>query len=256
MCKSLFSLLILFLFCRNTQAQIPEFNFSEEENINTKIADVQLHTSGGRMMLSNLYNTSPILIALVFSRCTGICSPFLLQLNDNIQTLNSKEKFKVLVVSFDPTDSLSDLEGMDERFGLNKRKQWIFATTKQIDTLNSSVGFRPLWDSVRNQFDHDALLVGINENGYIEKKLIGLRGVNDLKMMIQSMHNEFIPSYPLPRKNNLLSCFTYDPATGIRKPSIGLLILVLPVVLTFGLILWLAIRSKKWRRLANNNLVG
>ncbi len=255
MCKGLFSLLILFLFYTNVQAQ-SEYNFSEEENINAKITDVQLNTSAGGMMLSNLYNTSPVILALVFSRCTGICSPFLLQLSDNIRTLNSKEKFKVLVVSFDPIDSLSDLEDMDNRLGLNKKGQWTFATTKQIDALNSSVGFRPRWDSLRKQFDHDALLVGINENGYIAKKLIGLRGVSDMKKMIQSIHNEFIPSYPLPRKNNLLSCFTYDPSTGKRKPSIGLLILVLPVVLTFGLILWLAIRSKKWRRATNNHLVG
>lgn len=236
------------------QAQASEYNFSEEENINTKIADIQLNTSNGRMVLSNMYNTSPVLIALVFSRCTGICSPFLLQLSDNLRTLQLKANFKVLVVSFDPADSASDLEKMDERFGVHKKGDWTFATTKQIDELNSSVGFRPIWDSVRKQFDHDALLVGVNENGYITKKLIGLRGIRDLKMMIQSVHNEFIPSYPLPQKNNLLSCFSYDPATGKRKLSFGLLILILPVVVTGILILWLAIRSKKWRREARNEI--
>ena len=115
---------------------------------------------------------------------------------------------------------------------LENNKQWLFATTRDIEKLNLSVGFHPTWDSTRSQFDHDALLVGINKEGYITKKLIGLRNQNDLGLLISSVNDVFSPSYRLPGKNLLFSCFNYNPETGKNKPGLGLLFLTLPPVIT------------------------
>lgn len=229
-----------------------DYNLTEEKNLYAKIADVALNTPEGTIHISELYHNSPVIVAFIFTRCTGICSPFLLNLKDKIQELNSKSNFKILVVSFDPADSLSDLENLANRFGLKDNDQWIFATTPQITSLNYSVGFNPIWDSTRQQFDHDALLAGIDKNGLITKKLIGLRDNRSLLSMVRTINDEFGLSYPLPRKNMLFSCFTYDPTTGKQSPSIGLFIMLLPAIFTLLIMCWFAYKSPKWRMKAEN----
>lgn len=221
------------------------YNFSEESKVYTKMFDIPLNTMEGNFHLSDLYAQKPIIMALVFTRCTGICSPFLLQLHDHLRSLDSKKKFSVLVVSFDPKDSLSEMQSLAARFQLQNNKQWIFATTPQIDSLKTAIDFYPIWDSTTAQFDHEALLVGINENGYIGKKLLGMRDERALLSLIKEINNEFVFSYPLPAKNTIFSCFTYDPATGKKKPSLGLLILLLPAIITLSLLLWLGSRKPK-----------
>lgn len=222
-------------------------NLAEEQGLYTPIADIHLRTTSAQFPLSELYARQPVLLALIFTRCTGICNPFLLQLSEHMRALDPKEKFKVLVVSFDPRDSNADLERYARLFNLEHDGRWVFATTRQIDELITSVGFISTWDSTRQQFDHDAFLVGVNGNGYITRKMEGIRDRKDIASMIKTINGEFIPSYPLPRDGVMFSCFTYDPVTGVRKPSVGLLILLVPAVLTLVLLLWLGAQSRKWR---------
>lgn len=134
-----------------------------------------------------------------------------------------------------------------QRLNLENNKQWLFATTRDIEKLNLSVGFHPKWDSTRSQFDHDALLVGINKEGYITKKLIGLRNQNDLGLLISSVNDVFSPSYRLPGKNLLFSCFNYNPETGKNTPGLGLLFLTLPAVITVVLLLGISYMVKQKR---------
>lgn len=203
----------------------------EETNIYEKIYDAPLNIAGEQQVSFNeRFAGKPLLLALVYTRCTGVCNPFLLQLSENLQFKGNS--FNVLVLSFDPSDSANDMALMATRFGLENNKQWLFGTTSHIEELNQSIGFTPVWDSLRNQYDHDALLVGINSEGYITKKLIGIRQGHDLDLLIASVNNIFSPTYRLPNKNALFSCFNYDPVTGNNYPGLGLLFIALPAVLT------------------------
>lgn len=227
----------LAVFCA-ARAEPPAF--SEEAGLYTTITDVPLATSAGPVMLSELYGKKPLLVALVFTRCSGICSPFLSGLADQMRALAPGPGFRVLVVSFDPRDSLPDMERYGRQFQLRSDDRWLFATTGQIDALTASLGFRASWDSTRQQFDHEALLAGVNDRGRITRKMAGLRDRADLASMLRSLRGEFIPSYPLPGTERLLSCFTFDPVTGERKLSYGMLVLLVPAVLTLFLVLVLA----------------
>ncbi len=148
------------------------------------------------------------------------------------------------MLSFDPRDDMEQMKNYGNRFVIVDKEKWLFAITPDIDTLLASIGFDPIWDSTRQQYEHEALLVGINENGHVARKLLGLRSAQDLDLLLREINNEFIPSYPLPNKNMIFSCFTYDPITGKKKPSWGLLVLLIPAVLTGLLITILSTRKR------------
>lgn len=235
----IFTFIILsFFFCRLTVAQIASTGLEEETNIYDRVYDAKLSINGeDDRTITQLCSSKPVLLALIFTRCSGICNPFLMQLKENLQFKNNFGEFSILVLSFDPRDTQEDMMQLARQLNLENNKQWLFATTQDIEKLNLSVGFHPTWDSTRSQFDHDALLVGINKEGYITKKLIGLRNQNDLGLLISSVNDVFSPSYRLPGKNLLFSCFNYNPETGKNTPGLGLLILALPAIITLLLLL-------------------
>lgn len=232
-----FIIALSFFFCQLAAGQSVTNGFEEENNIYEKVYDAKLNYNKLETQnMSRQYARQPVLLALIFTRCTGICNPFLVQLKENLQFKTDAEKYKVLVISFDPRDTQEDMMQLARLLKLENNKQWLFATTGDIEKLNLSVGFHPTWDSIRGQFDHNALLVGINKEGYITKKLIGLRNQNDLGLLISSVNDVFSPSYRLPGNNQLLSCFNYNPKTGKNTPGLGLLILALPAIITLLLL--------------------
>lgn len=219
--------------CLSMSAQAASTGLEEEVNIYGRIYDAPLHATGfPQRTLSELYQKKPLLIGLVFTRCTGVCSPFLMQLKENLQLAAENQSVDVLIVSFDPRDKVEDMDLLARRLGLEGNKQWTFAVTDRIDKLNQSIGFDPVWDDLRSQFDHDALLVGINRGGNITKKLLGIRQADDLNLIIASVNNVFSPTYRLPTKNNLFSCFNYDPKTGKNSIGFGFFFIALPAILT------------------------
>lgn len=237
MFKSIVFTLITIFLSLIANAQTASTGMEEETNIYEKIFAAPLYVNEKQPMpFDELYHQKPLLVALIFTRCSGICSPFLLQLKDNLQLNADDKSFNILVISFDPRDNLEDMNNMARRFGLENDPQWIFAVTDSIEQLNQSIGFHPIWDSATNQYDHDALLVGINREGYITKKLIGMRTKHDIDLIIASVNNIFAPTYRLPNKNSLFSCFNYDPITGKNTPGLGLLFIALPAVLTILLL--------------------
>lgn len=210
----------------------------EESNIYEKIYDAPLNiVQRNPLALHELCSQKPLLLALIFTRCSGVCNPFLLQLKESLQYKEKGRTFNVLVLSFDPRDSIRDMELLAQRYGLEKNGQWLFGTTANIEDLNKSLSFYPVWDGVSQQYDHDALLVGINSDGYITKKLVGIRQGHDLDLLIASVNNIYSPTYRLPNKNILFSCFNYDPITGKNKLGFGLLLIALPAVLTVLLLI-------------------
>lgn len=227
-----------FFFCGMAVGQSVPTGFEEENNIYEKVYDAKINfTKDEPQTMAQLYSKKPILLAFIYTRCSGICNPFLVQLKENLQFKTDTGNFMVLVLSFDPRDNHQDMMQLAQWLNLENNKQWLFATTSDIDKLNQSVGFKPSWDSIRSQYDHDALLVGINNEGYITKKLIGIRNKADIELMISSVNDVFSPSYRLPGKNHLFSCFNYNPKTGKNTPGLGLLILALPAIISLLLLL-------------------
>lgn len=238
------SIITWFLVAGNVFSQ-PFYSLSEETGLYKKVVDIRLVTEDREIFLSELYDQSPLVLALIFTRCTGICNPFLMRLIENVHLLNPRQNFKVLVVSFDPRDAIGDMEKQAKVYGLDDDDRWIFAVTDQIEELTTAVDFFPEWDERTGQFDHEALVVGINENGYILRKQAGLREAKAFSSLLAELDHEFILSYPLPGQNHLFSCFTYNPVTGQKSPSYGWLILVAPVMIVFIILVFSTCNFRK-----------
>lgn len=255
MLKNIVFFLLIFGFCKFANAQTTSIALKEEANIYERVYNAPLKLVGEQSAtFDELYAQRPVILALIFTRCTGVCNPFLVKLKESLQFKTLEDPFRVLVLSFDPRDNLSDMQMLAQNLGLDDNEQWAFATTDSITSFIQSVGFYPVWDSARQQFDHDALLVGINKEGYITKKLIGLRERGDLELLIGSVNNVFSPTYRLPNQNMLFSCFNYDPVTGKNKPGLGLILLALPAALTAILLISISfLVGRTRRRKANLN---
>jgi len=220
--------------------------WKEEQNVYAQVHDAPLHLINGQSTsIMQMANQKPLILALIFTRCTGVCNPFILNLKEQLGISEENLDFNLLVVSFDPEDQLPDMKAYARRFNLEREAGWHFGVTSEISALNESIAFVPQWDSVQQQFDHDALLVGINTNGFITRKLLGLRSYRDLGKLVSSMRNKFAPTHQLPNKNVMLSCFNYDPLTGQSFPGLGLAILAIPGLLAFTLVFAIRLVVKK-----------
>ncbi len=246
--KSILSFFVITSLYYYAYAQKDAYNYSEESQLFQQVAAVSITAADGKQNLSNIYNGSPLIIAFVYTRCSGICSPFLSNVSENITAMNPSENFKILAVSFDPADKLEDMQNLARSYGLDKDKRWIFATTNQINELIASVGFHPIWDSVKMQFDHEALIVGINQDGYIAKKLTGIRSTNDMSLMIKDLSGDFTVSFPLPGNTSIFSCFNYNPSTGEKEPAIGLLFLAAPFIISLAIVIIISIAAKRYNK--------
>lgn len=211
--------------------------WKEEQKVYSRIHDVTLRLIDGQTTsITQMSSQKPLVLALIFTRCTGVCNPFILRLKEQLTFREEDLDFDMVVISFDPRDQLFDMEAYAKRFDLAQQDNWHFGITSQISELNQSIAFDPEWDSSRQEFEHDALLVGINTDGFITKKILGLRSANDLVRLSASVNNKFAPTYQLPNKNLLISCFNYDPQTGKSLPGLGLLFIALPGILAFILV--------------------
>lgn len=253
--RPLFVLVIALVCAKDYSFAQTNDSWREEVNVYQPVFNAPLTlTSGEQISLYQLADNNPVIIALIFTRCSGICTPFLLRLKEDIRLAENAENYpyKILVVSFDPRDSLEDMKRMADNLELSKSSDWKFGVTDSILPLINSVAFEPIWSEEMQQFDHDALLVGVNSNGYISRKLLGMRDSRDLSMLIASVNNQFAPTFRLPGGNKLFSCFNYDPVTGKNTPGLGLLFILLPAVLSAALLIGIRLSVRKKSGLKNH----
>ena len=243
---------LLFSGCEGTSSpEYPEAMPREEKYLYAPFPDASIQTAEGIRSLSSLWREKPILFSLVYTRCAGVCYPFVHSLKKALQAVDGLGRdFRVVVVSFDPRDRLHDMQAMARRLSLHQNRDWIFGVT-QAETINrlaASIGYWRRWQPDIQQYDHPAMLVGIRRDGRIARFLIG-GTVSAVRLyeVVRELRGEFIAAYPLPRKNVIFSCFQYDPEKGMVFDW-GFLILLLPGFVTFGGTGWLFWRGRKFRQ--------
>jgi cytochrome oxidase Cu insertion factor (SCO1/SenC/PrrC family) len=172
----------------------------------------------------------PMLLALVFTRCTGVCSPFLASLARAQNALGDRGRaYRTLVLSFDPRDTAADMEELAARLGLREVADWTFAVAAEGDVrrLGDTFGFWYSWDADRGQFDHPGMLVAL-DRGRVVRLLLGPQVESArLQEVVRELRGDFVPAYPQPGRV-LFRCFQYRADTGELQLGWGFLILLVP----------------------------
>jgi protein SCO1 len=192
------------------------------------------YADGGRGRLSDLWAERPVFITLVFSRCAGICSPYLGLLKKTVERVGSGgESYQMVVISFDDRDGPEEMLAMAEHHGLEGDPGWTFAapaSREESAALCRSLDFDFRWDDERRQYNHPAVTVALRAGKFVRLSVGEEISPGRFKEMLADARGEFVPIYPAPgRRGALFRCFDYDPERGFM-PNWGMLILVFPGV--------------------------
>lgn len=198
-----------------------------------EVPDIALaYADGGHGRLSGLWAERPVFVTLVFSRCAGICSPYLGLLKKTVEQVGScGDQYQMVVISFDSRDRPEDLMALARHHGLESHPGWTFAvpsTHEGLDALCRSLDFDYRWDEQRQQFNHPAVTAALRDGKFVRLSVGAEITPRQFQDMLSDARGEFVAFYPDPgQQGALFRCFDYDPDHGF-SPNWGMLALVLP----------------------------
>lgn len=204
---------------------------NEDAYVYKAIPDVRIARAGANpVQLSALWSDRPLLLALVFSRCVGTCSPLLRSLAAAVgEAGGAGRDYRLVILSFDPADTAADMEAMRAAVGIAAGETWTFgvAPADDIRRLAAATGFWFRQDRSDGQYDHPTMVVAV-DRGRVLRMLVGATvSGTQVSEIVQEFRGQFVPSYP--RAGRIaFRCFEYDPTSGRYSLDWGLLLLVLP----------------------------
>lgn len=255
----------------------PEFDGVDVKNkLGQKVdTDIPFIDPDGKVVTLARYldGERPVIFTLNFYRCTSICSA---QLNELVKSLRSAgwapgpEKFRIVTVSFDPTDSSEIAAGKQKTYReelvrqlaeeaeeeldeaeIRKRAaaiDWTFlvARDKSIRAILDNVGYSVKYDAPSGQFAHSPVTYVLTPAGVINRYIWGITiPSRDLTFALMESSDGQLGSFG---DKLLLSCFDYNRdhggyeafAWGFMRIGGGLVLLVLGT--------WLIIHWRRERR--------
>jgi protein SCO1/2 len=205
----------------------------ESRYLGRLLPDISLITTRGRSSLGTLSRSGPVMLTLVFTRCAGVCSPFLQSFRAADDSVGGRNAYRRLVLSFDPRDTAEDMARVASHLAVANRDDWIFgiASPEDVRRLSEAIGFWFSWNPSRQQYDHPAMLAALRQ-GRLVRVLVGNEiTAARLSEVVRELNGEFVASYPLPSRARF-RCFQYDAATGRTRLDWGFVLLLTPGVFT------------------------
>jgi protein SCO1/2 len=193
---------------QNLNAQVPlELMFKDE--------------TGQSVRLGQYFREKPVVLALVYYECPGLCDLILNGLSHAMQeiSLNVGTDYDVVTVSFNPKETWQLAQAKKanylEKYNRPGAKQgWHFLTGDQasIKTLADTVGFHYKYDPINNQFAHASAIMILTPEGKIARYFYGIEyKPRDFRLGLVEASANKIGS---PADQVLLFCYHYDPTTG------------------------------------------
>ncbi len=226
---------------QNLNAQIPlELNFKDE--------------TGQVVRLGQYFRDKPVVLALVYYECPGLCDLVLNGLSHAMEqiSLNVGTDYQVVTVSFNPKESWQ-LAGAKKATYIEKyqrtgaKEGWHFLTGHQdaIKQLANTVGFHYNWDPVSQQFAHASGIMVLTPEGKIARYFYGIQyKPRDFRLgLVEASANKI----GTPADQVLLFCYHYDPTTGKYGMAITQVTRVLGTgtVLLLGGFIFIMIRRER-----------
>jgi len=226
---------------QNLNAQIPlELTFKDE--------------NGQLVRLGQYFRDKPVVLALVYYDCPGLCDLVLNGLSHTMQqiSLNVGSDYQVVTVSFNPKESWQ-LAGAKKANYIEKyqrpgaKEGWHFLTGQQdaIKKLTDAVGFRYHWDAAADQFAHASGIMVLTPEGRISRYFYGIQyKPRDFRLgLVEASDNKIGTT----ADQILLFCYHYDPSTGKYGILIAQIMRVLgtATVLALGAFVFIMIRRDR-----------
>lgn len=210
----------------------------EAASVYREVPEVPIRLCDGReAKLSDLWRERPLLMTLVFSRCAGVCSPFLGTLRSLAEDEGGGGKdYNLLALSFDSRDEPADLAAMAEAAGASGKPGWHFAVAPReaIDRLTAFLDYRTQWNESTGQFDHPATMIAIDEGRVVRVVTGGALSPARFREVTAELAGGFVSIYPM-EADVRFRCFEFG-RDGNPRPSWGMLLLVCPVLGALALV--------------------
>jgi len=197
---------------QNLNAQIPlELTFKDE--------------NGQLVRLGQYFREKPVVLALVYYECPGLCDLVLNGLTHAMEqiSLNLGSDYQVITASFNPKDTwqlahakkANYIEKYNRAGALaSAQAGWHFLTGDQasIKSLADTVGFHYNYDPISKQFAHASGIFVLTPEGKIARYFYGIEyKPRDFRLGLVEASANKIGS---PADQVLLFCYHYDPMTG------------------------------------------
>jgi protein SCO1 len=255
---SIFSLLLLLFVAKLSYAEKASGEIGIVEKLGSFLPlDVTFNNEeGNKVLLKNLVN-KPTLIAFVYYKCPGICSPILTELASVTGKVDliPGEDYNIVTISMDENEKPSDASDKKRTIlGFSQKEfpldAWSFLTgdSSSIKKLTNAAGF--YFKRTGNNFIHSGGFVFVTKEGmvcrYIYPDVSSRGGFNILPFDFKMAMLETSKGQKTKTMAKLVQyCFSYDPKgrtyvlNVTRVFGVGILLLVTMFVL------FLVIKPKK-----------
>lgn len=214
-------LLLLFSFNLFAEDEIP-IGIEHDKYLGEKIPlDLTFTNYDGKEYKLSEIIDKPTVLALVYYRCPGLCSPLMNNLGTVMDQakIEPGEDYQALSISFDPTEDynlardkrVNYINAMDRKIP-DDAWRFMAGDSANIAKLTQSVGFKYQRDADGVNWIHSGALIVIAPDGKITRYLLGTSYLPfDFKMAVV----EASKGIATPPVNKLLEyCFSYDPKGG------------------------------------------
>lgn len=210
--------------------------------------------------LRTYFGERPVILALVYYDCPGLCGLTLSDLVRSLKQVNlaPAHDYDVVVVSINPAEKpplaaakKAMYAGMSGKRSFNQGWHFLTGDQQAITQLASAVGFRYRWDAPTHQFVHAAGIMIATPEGKLSRYFYGIAYTpTDVRLSLVEASAHKIGS---PVDYVLLFCCPYDPLTGkytvaiynVLKLAGGVTLLGL-----LGLVFVLMRSNRKWKQYA------
>lgn len=223
-----------------------------DQRLNAQVPlDAQFRDEAGRtVQLREYLGHRPAILALVYYRCTMLCSYILNGIVEGLRPLSLRpgRDFDVIAISIDPSEGPELAAGKRDHYARSYSSKygtngWHFLTgdDTNIHKVANAVGFHYRWDPKTKMFLHLSGIMILTPQGKASRYFYGVQyQPKDLELGLVEASNDRIGSVA---DQVLLFCYHYDASTGkysaavfnLLRASAALVLLLLAGALT---LLW------------------
>ncbi len=233
--------------------ELEEISILEKPGAQVPLDAPLTNQDGQKLTLGDyLEGDKPLVLVLAYYHCPMLCNLVINGVADGLKQLawSAGEKYRVLVVSFDPRDTLQ-LARDKRQLSLESYKRevpekgfdFVVSDAASVKRIADAVGFRYKWDEAGQQYAHAAGAFVLTPKGALSRTLYGISFPADsLRMaLLEASQGKLGGAWD----QVVLFCFHYDPnARGYVLAATRLM----RAGGAFTLLLLAAFFSRLWRK--------